>query len=278
MDLSRIADLKRRLQADPTSIAFAQLAEEYRRAGQLDEAVGVCREGLRRHPGYLSARITLGRALAEQGDAAGAEQEFEEVLRTAPDNLAAVRGLAELAHTHGDLERALTLYQRAGALTRYDPDLDEVVKAIADELARLTPGPASGLSFEQARQELIDASRRMPGAPSAGRVDFDALLRSLGHEPDAPAPPIVEALLSDAARAAGLMSEATTESASPVRPASDLLARLEADLRQMERRPPPAISQTREGTGRDAAAATMAALERWLSAIAVRRRALAVRR
>ena len=59
----RIEDLRRRVQKDPASIAFAQLAEEYRRAGQYQEAVEVCRAGLAIHPGYLSARVTLGRAL-----------------------------------------------------------------------------------------------------------------------------------------------------------------------------------------------------------------------
>ena len=64
----RIDELRRRVQSDPASIAFAQLAEEYRRAGQFDEAVAVCRTGLARHPGYLSARVTLGRALLELGE------------------------------------------------------------------------------------------------------------------------------------------------------------------------------------------------------------------
>jgi hypothetical protein len=33
-------------QKDPASIAFAQLAEEYRRAGQLPDAVAACKAGL----------------------------------------------------------------------------------------------------------------------------------------------------------------------------------------------------------------------------------------
>ncbi len=45
-DESRIDDLRRRVQKDPASIAFAQLAEECRRAGRFDEAVEVCRAGL----------------------------------------------------------------------------------------------------------------------------------------------------------------------------------------------------------------------------------------
>ena len=65
-----IDDLRRRVDSDPASIAFAQLAEEYRRAGRHQEAVDVCRGGLTRHPGHLSAQVTLGRALTALGLAA----------------------------------------------------------------------------------------------------------------------------------------------------------------------------------------------------------------
>ena len=64
-DNPRIEDLRRRVQKDPASIAFAQLAEELRRAGELEESVETCRAGLSLHPTYLSARVTLGRALVE---------------------------------------------------------------------------------------------------------------------------------------------------------------------------------------------------------------------
>ena len=85
---------------DPASIAFAALAEEYRRSGNYEEAIATCRTGLQRHPAYLSARVTLGRALLETGQYADARTELEYVLRTAPENLAAIRGLAEL-HNRG---------------------------------------------------------------------------------------------------------------------------------------------------------------------------------
>ena len=67
-DNPRIEELRRRVQKDPASIAFAQLAEEYRRAGNYEDAIATCRAGLAVHPGYLSARVTLGRALLEMND------------------------------------------------------------------------------------------------------------------------------------------------------------------------------------------------------------------
>ena len=99
----RIAELRRRVEKDPTSIAFAQLAEECRRGGDYLEAVKICRDGLSRHPGYVSAQVTLGRALMELGEHVEARRQLEAVLRSAPDNLAAIRGLAELHQRYGDM-------------------------------------------------------------------------------------------------------------------------------------------------------------------------------
>jgi tetratricopeptide (TPR) repeat protein len=101
-DSPRIEELKRRVQGDPASIAFAALAEEYRRAERYQEAIETCTAGLVRHPSYLSAHVTLGRALMELGRLQEAQQELEFVLKLAPENLAAIRGLAEIHHRLGD--------------------------------------------------------------------------------------------------------------------------------------------------------------------------------
>jgi tetratricopeptide (TPR) repeat protein len=102
-DSPRIEELRRRVQMDPASIAFAALAEEYRRAGRFDDAIATCTAGLQRHPAYLSAHVTLGRALLEVGQFDEAREELEHVLKLAPENLAAIRGLAEIQHRRGAL-------------------------------------------------------------------------------------------------------------------------------------------------------------------------------
>src|SRR5919202_4601100 len=102
-DNARIDELRRRVLADPASIAFAALAEEYRRMGNYAEAIETCRTGLQRHPSYLSARVTLGRALIETAQYDEARKELEFVLKAAPENLAAIRGLAEIHERQGHL-------------------------------------------------------------------------------------------------------------------------------------------------------------------------------
>jgi tetratricopeptide (TPR) repeat protein len=126
----RIEDLRRRVQKDPTSIAFAQLAEELRRAGSLQESVETCRAGLAIHPSYLSARVTLGRALLDLGQLDAAQSELEAVLPHAPDNLSARRALGEICSRRGALDAALDHYKVALLIAPNDPDLEEIVTGL----------------------------------------------------------------------------------------------------------------------------------------------------
>src|SRR5262245_17818987 len=88
------------------SAAFGGVAERFRRAGDLERAIALCREGLKKFPGMLSARVTLGWSLLDKGQYEEARMELEQVLKRAPDNLAAIRGLAEL-HDRTELVSAM---------------------------------------------------------------------------------------------------------------------------------------------------------------------------
>jgi tetratricopeptide (TPR) repeat protein len=137
----RIDELRRRVHTDPTSIAFAQLAEELRRAGALQESVETCRAGLAIHPSYLSARVTLGRALVELGQLDDAESELSFVLSHAPENLSALRGLGEICNRRGLLDQALAHYRAALALAPNDPDLELTVTALLRAIERAASPP-----------------------------------------------------------------------------------------------------------------------------------------
>lgn len=137
-DTPRIEELRRRVQSDPASIAFAALAEEYRRAGRCDEAIAACEAGLQRHPAYTSARVTLGRALLETGRFDEARTQLEHVLKVAPENLVAIRGLAEIHRR--SRETAASTDGRLG-----DPDAEPATDPeppTAPPPASATPPPA----------------------------------------------------------------------------------------------------------------------------------------
>jgi tetratricopeptide (TPR) repeat protein len=152
-ETSRLEELKRRVEADPASIAFASLAEEYRRAARFDEAVEASRAGLRFHPTYVSARVTLGRSLMELELYEQAERELHVVARSSPDNLAARRALGDLYWRQGDLDKALEQLQLACGLAPGDGELAELVRELEAEVAAQAPmaapepaGPAEGES------------------------------------------------------------------------------------------------------------------------------------
>jgi tetratricopeptide (TPR) repeat protein len=135
-DSPRIEELKRRVQVDPASIAFAALAEEYRRAERFQEAIDTCAAGLVRHPSYLSAHVTLGRALMEVGRLQEAQQELEFVLKLAPENLAAIRGLAEIHHRLGD--------EQAHPLVVPSPTVEPARAPVAEAISVAEVQAASG--------------------------------------------------------------------------------------------------------------------------------------
>jgi tetratricopeptide (TPR) repeat protein len=194
VDNPRIEELRRRVQKDPASIAFAQLAEECRRAEQYQEAVDTCRAGLELHPGYLSARVTLGRALIELDHLDEAQTELELVLSSAPENLAAIRGLAEIFQRRGSLAEALKQYRAALALARNDPDLERTVTELARAIEPKPPAPMTdGLSFEEMASEFMLHSPPPPVPPPAPPPPEPEAAAEVAPSPALPPPPALAA-------------------------------------------------------------------------------------
>ena len=180
VDPSRIDELRRRIQKDPASIAFAQLAEEYRRAGRFADAIETCRTGLAYHPGYLSAHVTLGRALLETGDLQAATDALSRVHAAAPDNLAAIKGLADIRHRLGERQASLALYGRALALAPHDPELEHLIGIVADELAERAPSPVGQPAPPLDSAARLEAASQPPEAGAPGTPEqIEALERWL---------------------------------------------------------------------------------------------------
>jgi tetratricopeptide (TPR) repeat protein len=158
-DAHQLDDLRRRVREDPASLAFAQLAEEYRRAGALDEAIRTCRSGLHHHPEYLSARVTLGRALCARGSLDDAAAELRRVLAAAPENLAALRALTEVLQRHGDYDGALRLCDEAHVLAPGDTELQALTAALA--ASRPSTGPDTVQTSRTLALERLDAWLRV---------------------------------------------------------------------------------------------------------------------
>jgi len=61
---SEIDKLEARFRDNPKGRNFAPLADAYRKAGLIDNAVDLCQNGLKLHPDYVSAYIVYARRWA----------------------------------------------------------------------------------------------------------------------------------------------------------------------------------------------------------------------
>jgi len=86
--LNAIRRYEERLAKDPTSLAFAPLADAYRKGGRARDAIRLCREGLERFPQYVTARLILAKALVDDGNPDGALDEVRAILANSPQPIA----------------------------------------------------------------------------------------------------------------------------------------------------------------------------------------------
>ena len=138
-DTPRIADLRKKLDKDPGSRLFAQLAEELRKEGRFEDAIAVAQTGLQKNPNYPSARLTLARAQLDAHRPAEARSELEQIVRASPDNILASRLLGEALQSLGDHDEALRQFEHT---LRLSPD-DKSLAGRIDELKALGAPPVS---------------------------------------------------------------------------------------------------------------------------------------
>lgn len=105
-----------RLARDPSSLAFAQLADLYRKAGRSADAIATCRAGLHRYPHYTTARLILAKTLLAENDPAAALAEIETILQVSPKDVQCHRLAAEAHRRLGRLDAAVRSLDAAVAL------------------------------------------------------------------------------------------------------------------------------------------------------------------
>lgn len=128
-----IVKLSERLAKDPASKLFMPLAEEYIKAGMLEEAVMVLMDGLKAHPGFTSAHVTLGKVYLEKRQLKEAKEQFETVIQVSPDNLLAHRKLVKIYQEEGAIQQAI---QSCQVVLGSNPKDEEMKKALAELEAR----------------------------------------------------------------------------------------------------------------------------------------------
>ena len=153
MSITEINKLREKVEKDPNSRLYVPLAEEYRKEGRMDEAIEVLQKGLERHPGYMSARVSLGKIYYAKGQMDEARIEFESVVKSIPDNLFAHKKLAEIYRNTGERDLAIKSFR---TVLKLNPMDEETLNSLLD---------LEGASAEQPlekQQEPVAPSEESP--------------------------------------------------------------------------------------------------------------------
>jgi len=177
---ARIDELKSRWAEDPASRVFVQLAEEYRRNGDLPEAISVLEQGLSTQPNYVTAQVTLGRCHLASGNAQEAVEILSRVMEQAPSHPLAGKLLVEAHLETGELaeaKRRLDLYRM---MADGDPEIDQ----LEDRLRRARENRAQSARNEDSGIGAAGAERAAGDAEQGSDdvFDLDSVELSLPEE------------------------------------------------------------------------------------------------
>ena len=156
----------KKYQADPRSRVFAPLAEAYRKAGLLDEAIEICRDGIRQHPNFIGGKVALARALFDKGDYENTAKELELVVVEAPDNLVAQKLLAESCLILGRLAQSLAAYKVLLFFMPQDSEIGRLVQELESRayeegalVLQNDPRPVRSFSVQTAEEAISEDPR-----------------------------------------------------------------------------------------------------------------------
>ncbi|MBI1723662.1 MAG: tetratricopeptide repeat protein [Gemmatimonadetes bacterium] len=143
MAASEIEKLETRYAENPEGRYFAPLADAYRKAGRVDDALQLVQKGLEKHPDYLSAHIVLGRCFLDKKDDLAAQGAFGNVLGIDSENIIALKSLAEIAERTGDTESARRWLQKLLVVDSMNTDAEADLQRLGGPLPEETPAEAA---------------------------------------------------------------------------------------------------------------------------------------
>jgi tetratricopeptide (TPR) repeat protein len=133
----RIDELRQKFHENPRRY-FAPLANEYRKAGDPEQAIAICRAHLAQQPGHMSGHVVYGQSLYDAGRMDEAAVVFHQALALDPENIIVLRHLGDIARQRGDVDEARSWYSRA---LDGDPHDAEVAAYLAELTEPLTAAP-----------------------------------------------------------------------------------------------------------------------------------------
>lgn len=129
-DFSEIARLSERFNKDPKSRIFVQLADTYRKNNMIDEALDILHKGLAHHPDYPLAHLILGKCLYDKRMFEQAKDAFRKTLAGDPQNIVALRMLAQTCASTKDEQGQINAYKGLIAIDPFDAQAKEKLEQL----------------------------------------------------------------------------------------------------------------------------------------------------
>lgn len=166
----RIDELRQKFHENPRRY-FAPLANEYRKAGDPEQAIAICRAHLAQQPGHMSGHVVYGQALYDAHRIEEARVVFEKALSLDPDNAVVLKQLGDIARQNGETAEARHWYTRA---LDADPQDTQIAAYIAELTEPLTEVAASTPAAESAppAEEVVREPETTPAAPAQEDVPW----------------------------------------------------------------------------------------------------------
>jgi tetratricopeptide (TPR) repeat protein len=162
---------------DPEGLAFAPLADAYRRAGQFRQAVELLSNGRIRHPDFVTGHVVAARLFIEKGLLEEGELAARRALELDEDHVLALGLLADALEARGQTREAMSLRARVSELTPGDHPV--VAEEPAMDIADLAPDEPV-----DAGELVMDIADLAPDEP----VDAEELVMDIADlAPDEPA-------------------------------------------------------------------------------------------